>query len=88
MVIKIILLDDKKNLKDREICKVNLNEKNMKLTKKETIVSVKILQGKSNAEIADELFISINTVKTHVANVLKKKNVKNRIQLISNQIKN
>lgn len=69
-----------------EICKVKSNEQIMKLTKKETIVSGKILEGKSNAEIADELFISINTVKTHVANVLKKKKVKNRVQLISNQI--
>mgnify|MGYP000002677771 CR=1 FL=1 len=59
----------------------------MKLTKKETIVSGKIIEGKSNAEIAEELFISVNTVKTHVANVLKKRNVKNRIQLISNQLK-
>lgn len=58
----------------------------MKLTKKESIVSSKILEGKSNAQIAEELFISINTVKTHVANVLKKKKVKNRVQLISNQI--
>ena len=59
----------------------------MKLTKKETIVSGKILEGKSNAEIANELFISVNTVKTHVANVLKKKKAKNRIQLITNQVK-
>jgi DNA-binding NarL/FixJ family response regulator len=70
-----------------EICKVKWNKEIMKLTKKETIVSIKILEGKSNAEIADELFISVNTVKTHVANVLKKKKVKNRIQLITNQEK-
>lgn len=59
----------------------------MKLTKKEIIINEKILQGKSNSDIADELSISINTVKTHVKHVLEKKNVKNRIQLISNQIK-
>ncbi len=79
-------MDDKIIVQVTEICKVKSNEQIMKLTKKETIVSRKILEGKSNAEIADELFISINTVKTHVANVLKKKKVKNRIQLISNQI--
>ncbi len=60
----------------------------MKLTNQENIVLNKIFEGKSNQEISEELSVSINTVKTHVSKILKKKNVKNRIQLLSNQIKN
>ena len=35
-------------------------------------------QGKSNANIADELFISESTVKWHGGNIFGKLNVKNR----------
>lgn len=59
----------------------------MELTKKENEVMNKILEGKSNLEISNELFISINTVKTHVAKILRKKNVRNRIELIAKNIK-
>jgi DNA-binding NarL/FixJ family response regulator len=40
-----------------------------------------ICQGKSNREIEDELFISLQTVKDHVYNIFKKTGVKNRVQL-------
>lgn len=39
-----------------------------------------IAEGKSNQEIADELFIGIKTVKTHVSNVLSKLGVDDRTQ--------
>jgi LuxR family maltose regulon positive regulatory protein len=39
-----------------------------------------IAEGLSNQEIADRLFISLNTVKTHVKNILLKLNVDSRIQ--------
>lgn len=58
----------------------------MELTKRELQVLDKILEGKSNNEISEELFVSINTIKTHVAHILKKENVKNRLQLISKQL--
>lgn len=35
-------------------------------------------EGKTNQEIADELFIGIKTVKTHVSNVLSKLGVEDR----------
>lgn len=57
----------------------------VRLTPKEDLVAHKILKGKSNRQIAEEMGVSINTIKTHVANILKKEQVKNRIQLISNQ---
>lgn len=57
------------------------------LTPQEKNVMDLMMKGLSNAEIASSLSVSINTVKTHVSRVLKKNNVKSRIQLISNQLK-
>ena len=42
------------------------------LTQRELEVLLLIAQGKSNQEIADELFITLKTVKTHVSNILSK----------------
>ncbi len=41
-----------------------------------------ILAGKTNKQIENELYIAMGTVKTHIYNVFKKLNVKNRPQLI------
>jgi two-component system, NarL family, response regulator LiaR len=50
------------------------------LTKRELEVLICIGAGKTNQEIADELFIGIKTVKTHVSNILNKLNVADRTQ--------
>lgn len=50
------------------------------LTPRERDVLMLILQGKSNMEIADQLFLSVSTVKTHVSNVFVKMDVKSRMQ--------
>ena len=50
------------------------------LTPRELEVLKLIGQGKSNQEIADELFIGIKTVKTHVSNILSKLQVEDRTQ--------
>lgn len=42
-----------------------------------------IAENLSNQEIADELYISITTVKTHVRNILLKLEAKNRIEAVS-----
>jgi DNA-binding NarL/FixJ family response regulator len=57
-----------------------------KLTSREKQTHQLILNGFSNQRIADELQLSINTVKTHVSKVLLKTGSKNRIELITNQI--
>lgn len=57
----------------------------IKLTTRESEIYQLILLGMSNQKIGDELFISINTVKTHVARILQKKSATNRIKLITNQ---
>lgn len=50
------------------------------LTKREAEILMLIAQGKSNQEIADELFITLKTVKTHVSNILSKLEVEDRTQ--------
>lgn len=50
------------------------------LTSREREVLLLIAQGKSNQEIADELFITLKTVKTHVSNILSKLEVEDRTQ--------
>ena len=52
------------------------------LTAREMDVYRLIAQGRSNAEIAHELFISDTTVKTHVTRVLQKLEVRDRAQAI------
>ncbi|NMH89063.1 response regulator transcription factor [Flavivirga sp. Y03] len=53
------------------------------LSKQELNVKKLILEGKSNKDIADNLFISLSTVKTHITNIYSKLNVSNRTELIS-----
>ncbi len=48
------------------------------LTGRELEILVLIGEGKTNQEIADELFIGIKTVKTHVSNILSKLGVEDR----------
>lgn len=53
------------------------------LTKRETEVMRLIAQGLSNAEIAERLFIGVETVKSHVKKVLRKIGAVNRSEAIS-----
>ena len=58
------------------------------LTVREQEVLQLILFGKSNREIAGDLFISENTVKTHARNIFSKYDVSSRAELISTLLKN
>lgn len=51
------------------------------LTSQERTIMIKIAEGKSNKEIAAELFISLSTVKTHINNLYKKLDVGSRDEL-------
>lgn len=52
------------------------------LTKREKGILKMIVNGKNNREIADELDISIRTIETHRANIMKKLHVKNAVELV------
>ena len=52
------------------------------LTDREREVLVEIAHGLSNQEIANKLFISLPTVKTHVAHILGKINARDRVQAV------
>ncbi len=71
---------------DRKPNKLSLDSINMKLFQKITVkefdVILAILEGKTNSQISEQLFISINTVKTHVKNIYQKLDVHTRIELI------
>ncbi|MGE5594264.1 MAG: response regulator transcription factor [Betaproteobacteria bacterium] len=52
------------------------------LTRTELDVLRLLAKGLRNKDIAQELYISVNTVKTHVASIFKKLRVKNRSQAV------
>ena len=56
--------------------------RNRQLSPREQEVFKLIAEGLSNTEVADRLFISENTVKFHMKNILRKTESKNRIELL------
>lgn len=52
------------------------------LTDREMEILLLLAEGKNNQEIADELFIALKTVKTHVSNILSKLEVQDRTQAV------
>ena len=68
----------KRELKDRinDICE------QYKLTPREKELMELIYSGLSNKEIAETLFLSESTVKTHIYNIFRKLEVKNRVGVI------
>ena len=58
------------------------------LTLREAEVLECIVKGMNNTEIADELFISRHTAKSHFCSILRKMNVSNKIQAAVEAYKN
>lgn len=77
IVEKQILLADRANfvLNEHEIKRLNLS-------KRELEVLQLMAEGLSNQEIASRLFVSLNTVKTHSAQIFEKMEVKRRTQAV------
>ena len=51
------------------------------LTPREEEVLALVASGRTNAEIAADLFISVTTAKTHVASLLTKLGARNRVEI-------
>ena len=51
------------------------------LTVREEEILIPVAQGWTNSEIADHLHISISTVKTHLASLMRKLDARNRVEL-------
>ena len=63
----------------------NINEdeiKRLNLSKRELEVLQLMAEGLSNQEIAEKLFVSLNTIKTHSAQIFEKMEVKRRTQAV------
>lgn len=52
------------------------------LTTREMEILMLMAEGKTNQDIADDLYIALKTVKTHVSNILSKLNVQDRTQAV------
>ena len=64
------------------------NRKNYDLTSREAQILKLMTEGYSNMELAQILVISINTTKAHVANILQKLEVDDRLQAALKALKN
>lgn len=80
-VIYLYLNSDKGNLRlngyprtSRRL-DLGIDPMSLRLTATESSVLEKLSDGKSNKAIADELFVSVNTIKTHVRSIFQKLNV-------------
>jgi len=51
------------------------------LTTREEQVLLTVARGRTNVEIADELYISLSTVKTHLASLMQKLGARNRVEI-------
>ena len=52
-----------------------------RLTDRERVVAIALAQGRSNADVAADLFVTVATVKAHVSSVLSKLGLTNRTQI-------
>ena len=61
----------------------NIFKKDFAVTDREQEIIILLVKGYSYNEIGKNLFISYQTVKTHVYNIYKKIDVKNKIELMN-----
>jgi LuxR family maltose regulon positive regulatory protein len=82
------LLNDKEN--KEFIKKINnimhKEDENKVLSPREMEVLEALVEGLSNKEVGEKLFISVSTVKTHIINIYSKLGVKNRVEAVNKGI--
>ncbi|KAF2341973.1 response regulator transcription factor [Flavobacterium tistrianum] len=81
LILTFISIYQFRKLKAIKPKKTILETSSLALTNQEEKITKLILEDKSNKEIADELFISLSTVKTHIRNLYAKLDVANRHEL-------
>jgi DNA-binding NarL/FixJ family response regulator len=86
-LVKPVDVDELENATDRllnhlSVIPPKLEEKFKMLSEREVRVLKNVFEGKTSSEIADLLYISINTVHTHRRNILKKTGAKSVIDLL------
>ena len=83
-LLKIEELKNKSKAKINDFSELSIIKKldEYELSKREKEVLEYISQGLSNSEIAKKMFVSNNTVKSHISHIYAKLDVKNRIQAI------
>lgn len=59
-----------------------------KLTDREITILKLIMEGYANSQISKTVFISIHTVKAHIASIMRKLNAKNRTNAVYIALKN
>jgi DNA-binding NarL/FixJ family response regulator len=70
-------------LPNQETSQQSQHKESHSLTKREKMIALLICKGAKNKEIAEQLYISVNTVKTHVFSIYRKTNSRNRVELIN-----
>ena len=86
-ILKPVDVDELKETIDRFVHHIScipqtIEEKFTALSEREKIVLKFVLDGKTSGEIANILFLSINTIHTHRRNILKKTNSKSILDLL------
>jgi DNA-binding NarL/FixJ family response regulator len=67
---------------DSILAKYQKENEHSELSKREVEILILIAEGKKTSEIAEQLYISINTVETHRKNIFQKLQVSNAAELI------
>lgn len=80
---KTVVIEKEVYIKSQEDFVLNQTElDNLNLTTRELEVLELMAKGLSNQEIAEQLFVSLNTIKTHSGKLFEKMDVKRRTQAV------